>query len=276
VAVSIVTVSQTLGSLGDEIGRDLARSLSYQFADREIILEAAERFGEGVPALEHATEEKPTLWERFAGTRDPYLAYVEAIVWELAARDNVVIVGRGALFSLASVRHALRVRITAPEGFRAKRVENQQGLTHEAAPGVVRQSDRDRAARIKFLYEVDWDSPLLYDLVLNTERVAVTDAVRILHEALRGDRYQPTADSLGEVKDRSITARAKAALLAHPATRDLQLTPICRDRQLSISGRVEREDLRQVAEEVVGGIPGVTGVLNEIVVLPPRVISPGV
>jgi hypothetical protein len=58
--MSIVVVSQTLGSLGDEIGRELARTLSYQFADREIILEAAERFREDVPALQHATEEKPT------------------------------------------------------------------------------------------------------------------------------------------------------------------------------------------------------------------------
>ena len=274
--MSIVVVSQTLGSLGDEIGRELARTLSYQFADREIILEAAERFREGVPVLQHATEEKPTLWERFAGTRDPYLAYVEAIVWEIAARGSVVIVGRGAAFSLASVRHALRVRITAPEDLRTKRVENQQGLTPEAAPGVVRQSDRDRAARIKFLYDVDWDSPLLYDLVFNTEHVAMSDVVRILQEALRSERYQPTTDSLREVKDRSIAAGAKAALLANPATRDLQLTAICRDGQLSISGRVEREELRQVAGEVVGGIPGATGVLNEIVVLSPRIISPGV
>ena len=197
--MSIVVVSQTLGSLGDEIGRELARTLSYQFADREILLEAAERFREGVPVLQHATEEKPTLWERFAGTRDPYRAYVEAIVWEIAARGSVVIVGRGAAFSLASVRHALRVRITAPEDLRTKRVENQQGLTPEAAPGVVRQSDRDRAARIKFLYDVDWDSPLLYDLVFNTEHVTMSDVVRILQEALRSERYQPTTDSLREV-----------------------------------------------------------------------------
>jgi hypothetical protein len=87
---------------------------------------------------------------------------------------------------------------------------------------------------------VDWDSPLLYDLVLNTERVAMTDVVRLLQEALSSDRYQPTTDSLREVKDRSIAAGAKAALLANSATRDLQLTAICRDGQLSISGRVER------------------------------------
>src|SRR4029453_6455477 len=111
---------------GDEIGRELARTLSYQFQDREILLDAAKRFPEGVPVLQHATEEKPTLWERFAGTRDPYLAYVEAIVWEIAARGSVVIVGRGAAFSLASVRHALRGRTTAPEALRPQRAVHTQ------------------------------------------------------------------------------------------------------------------------------------------------------
>jgi hypothetical protein len=38
----------------------------HEFADREIITKAAKRFGEGVLALRHAAEEKPTLWERFA------------------------------------------------------------------------------------------------------------------------------------------------------------------------------------------------------------------
>ena len=42
-AVSIVTISAALGSDGDVVGRALAEELSYTFADREIILKAAER-----------------------------------------------------------------------------------------------------------------------------------------------------------------------------------------------------------------------------------------
>jgi len=91
--MSIVAFSQTLGSLGDEIGRELARVLSWEFADREIIARAAQRFGEGVMELEHVTEEKPTLWERFTDTKRHYLTYVEAIIFEMAARDNVILSG---------------------------------------------------------------------------------------------------------------------------------------------------------------------------------------
>ena len=96
--MSIIAISQTLGSLGDEIGRELARALGWDFADREILLKTADRFGEGLPALQHATDERPTLWERFTGATEPYRTYVEAIIWEMAARDDAVLVGRGAAF----------------------------------------------------------------------------------------------------------------------------------------------------------------------------------
>lgn len=109
--MSIVAI--TLGSLGDQIGRRLAEAFRYEFVDREIILGAAERFGTGAPGLYHVTEERPTLWERFTHAERLYLAYVEAIVWEIAARDSVVIVGRGSAFVLQGIDDALRVRITA-------------------------------------------------------------------------------------------------------------------------------------------------------------------
>ncbi len=41
--MSIVAISETAGSLGNEIGRRLAEMLGWSFADREIIAKAAER-----------------------------------------------------------------------------------------------------------------------------------------------------------------------------------------------------------------------------------------
>jgi len=266
--MGIVAISQTRGSLGDEIGRELARTLSYEFADREIIAQAAKRFGEEVAELEHVTEEKPTLWERFTDTKRHYLAYVEAIIFEMAARDNVILSGRGATIFLQKVRHALRVRITAPERLRAERVEDELGLVTDMAIQLVRQNDRERASRVKFLYNVEWDDPLLYDLVLNTERLARGAAVRVIQEALQDERFQPTPDALTEVKDLSLAAHAKAALLMEPITRPLRLVPTCKNGHLTLRGRVEREELRKAAEEIVGKIPGVTRVLSEIMLLP--------
>ena len=266
--MSIVAISQTLGSLGEEIGHEVARRLSYDFADREIILQAADRFGEGVATMQHWTEEKPTIWERLTETRRRYLGYVEAIVWELAARDNVVLVGRGATFILQGVRHALRVRINAPPSLRARRLEDRLGLTPDTAE-LIRSSDRERAARIRFVYHVEWDEPLHYDLVLNTERIDVEAAARLIETAVGTERFRATPPGLAETRDQSLVARAEAALLVNPVTRDLSLFVICREGHLTVSGRVTREDQRRVAEEVLTHLPGATRVLCEIAVVPP-------
>src|SRR5204863_8741340 len=113
--MSIVAISDTLGSRGDAMGRDLARRLGWQFADREVITKGAEQFGEAVGELHEVTETRPSLWERFTDSKRRYLLYVEATVFEMASRDRVVIVGHGATIMPRDVRHALRVRVTPPE-----------------------------------------------------------------------------------------------------------------------------------------------------------------
>jgi len=211
--MSIVAMSATLGSWGNEIGRELGRRLAYEFADREIIAKAAERFGEGVMDLERVTEGKPRLRERFSDDPHRYVTYIEAVILEMAARDNVVLAGRGAIVLLSKVRHALRVRVTAPEGVRAERVEQSLGLTREAAIDAVRESDRERGARVKSLYHVDWDDPLLYDLVLNTDRLTVERAAALVQEILADERFRTTPDASRALAELNVTAQAKAAQL---------------------------------------------------------------
>ena len=67
--------------------------------------------------------------------------------------------------------------------------------------------------------------------------------------------------------------QARAALLANPVTRTLQLYPTSVDAHLSVSGIVRQEAQRAAAEEVLKSIPGVRGVTSEIVVVP-RSVSP--
>ena len=270
--MGIVAMSQTLGSLGEEIGRAVARTLSYEYVDREIVLRAAAEFGEGVATLEHLTEARPSLWGRLSETRQRYLAYVEAVIWDLAARDNVVLVGRGATFVLQSVPHVLRVRVSAPAAIRARRLESRQGLTPDAAE-VVRHSDRERAARIRFLYNVAWDEPAHYDLVLSTERLDEESGAALILDALRAPRLCATPEALAEVRDRSLLARAQAALLANPVTRGIELFLQCSDGHLSVSGRVTRDDQRRATEATIALLPGATRISCEIAVVPPLFMS---
>jgi len=264
--MSIVAISETVGSGGTEIGRALAGALGWEFADREIITKAAESFGEGVMDVRHAIEEKPTLWDRFRHSQRRYMTYVEAIVLEMAARDRVVLVGRASTVILGDVPHALRVRVIAPEPVRAERLEREQGLTAEAARDYVRDADRDLAARVRFLYHLDWDEPLLYDLVVNTARTSVARAVAVLRERLLDERLAPVEASRQALRDRSLSALARAALLANPATRPRVIGVSVADGAVELTGRVETEAERRTAEEAVARIPGVARVRNELVV----------
>jgi len=164
--MSVVAISENMGSLGVEIGHAVAASLGYQFAERDIISKAADRFGEDAGRLSHAVEERPTLVDRLSTTQRRFSQYVEATVQEMAARDDIVLVGLASTIILARTPHTLRARVTASEGRRAERVVQALGLDSADALDRVRQSDRERAGRVWFLYHVDLENPLLYDLVI--------------------------------------------------------------------------------------------------------------
>jgi cytidylate kinase len=266
--MSIVAISETAGSLGNEIGRRLAERLGYRFADREIISKASERFGETVTDLRHGAEEKPTLWERLTDTQHRYKVFVEAIILEMAGGDNVVLAGLASAIVLRPVSHALRVRANAPERLRADRVQQQQGLTREAALDHVRQTDHERAARVKFLYHVNVDDLFLYDVVVNTERLTADEGARLLQETLQQPRFQTSADSQRQLTDLGIVAAARAAFRASPMIDPHRVFVSANGGYVSLSGAVDGEEGRQLAQEIVEKIPGVSGVLNEIIAVP--------
>jgi len=265
--MGIVALSTTLGSLGDEIGRKVAHALGCEFADREIIAKAAERYGESLLDLAHVTEEKPTLWERIAHTQRRYLTAVEAIVLELAESGHAVLSGRGATLLLAKLPQVLRVRITAPEHVRAQRIQQQQGLTLEAAAQFVADTDRERAARIRFLYQADWSDPLLYDLLINTERLSVERGAGLILNVLDDRRFQSGPEDRQTVTDLRIVAGAKEALLRNPETQACKLFTASKAGHVILTGMVDRDDQRRAAEQTVAAVPGVTGILNDIAVV---------
>ena len=255
--MSVVAISENLGSLGIEIGHALAASLGYQFAERDIISKAADRFGADVARLSHAVEERPTLVDRLSTAQRRFAQYVEATVQELAARDDIVLVGLASTIILAGMPHTLRVRITAPEGRRAERVAQAQGLDPTAALDFVRQSDRERGGRVWFLYHVDLENPLLYDLVINTARLEAEEGARLVQQASQHPRFRSTEASRLTMRDLSLVAQARGVLVADPVTCSRSISVDCTDGVVSLGGRVEEWPVRRAAEQALGKVPGI-------------------
>jgi cytidylate kinase len=267
--MSIVAISETTGSLGIEMGRRVAERLAYRFADREIIAKAAEQFGAELSALRRGTEGKPTFWERLTDSQHRYRAYIDSVILEMAAGDDVVLTGMAAAVVLRQVPHALRVRANAAERVRAERVEQQQGLTREAALDHVRHADHERASRMKFLYRINVDDYLLYDIVLNTERMTADEGARVIQETLKEQRFQTTPAWRRQLVDISIVTRAKATFMTSPVFDPQRVAVSATGGCASLSGTVDPDEESLLVQATVEKIPGVTRVVNGIVVTPP-------
>jgi cytidylate kinase len=61
------------------------------------------------------------------------------------------------------------VRITAPREVRVRRIMARDRLDEKAAAAKVRAYDRETAARVEYLFGLDWTQAGHYDVVLNTQ-----------------------------------------------------------------------------------------------------------
>ena len=105
------------------------------------------------------------------------------VVEELAGQGNVVIAAHGASFVLAGVPDVLRIHITASPEVRAERVSASTGLHQKEGVKSIRDSDRSRTDYLSRFYAVESEQPTHYDIVLNTDRLTITDAAEIVIRA---------------------------------------------------------------------------------------------
>ena len=129
----------------------------------------------------------PTL-RPMSTAMDDYVRMVGMVIRDLAREGGVIIVGRGSQVLLKDHPTALHVQIIAPFWRRVKKVREREGLERRAAVSRARTSDRARADYLRRYHNVHWLDPQLYDLVINTAKVSVEVAVRLIVEASRALR----------------------------------------------------------------------------------------
>src|SRR6266487_2874895 len=149
--MAIVTISHEMGSGGAELGMALASHLSYRHVDHDVILDRARTYGLAEDRLAHLEEDKPSLFERFDTETRRYIMVIQTVLFELAAEDGVVLMGRGGQWLLRGIPHVLRVRVIAPFEARVKRwIKRTAAMTGEtptqrAAADFVRRDDTDKS-----------------------------------------------------------------------------------------------------------------------------------
>ena len=103
---------------------------------------------------------------------------------------RTVIRGRGSQFILKDYPGALHILVVAPFKVRLKRVMQNFQLNQENAKREIDHFDKSSREFIKRYFKAEWEDPVHYDIVVNTERFSFPAAASIVVDATLS-RAQP-------------------------------------------------------------------------------------
>ncbi len=187
--MAAITVSRQLGSLGFEVAQTAADLLGFRLVWRDVINQAARISGSPEAALAVIDDLGLLGICPSPEACQAYRQAVQQIMQELADQGNVVIIGRAGQMILSGWLEVLHVQVIAPRPLRIERVAARQEISPESAMAQVEASDRRRRNYIKRFYNVQWDDPNLYDLVINTAHLAPTAAAQLIAYSLTNPTF---------------------------------------------------------------------------------------
>ncbi len=262
--MGIIAISRGSFSGGEALARGVAEQLGYRCVSREVILEAGWAYGQPAEKLLSAMEKRPSLWERAIGRRRTYLTYVQAALCEHAQGGNLVYHGYLGHMLLPGVSHVLRVRVIADMEYRIRAAMQQQRLGREAARQYIERVDKERRQWTQFLYDVDWNDPRLYDLVVNLSRIPLPAACPLVIQVMRSEAFQPTAASVRAMQDLVLSSRVAAELARDPRTASAHLQVRTDGGVVIVTGTTQSPALRDAVPSVARHAQGVRDFRNEV------------
>lgn len=267
--MTIISISRQIGSLGDEIARLTAEKLGYQHIGKSQISEVLSKYGFSAADVAKYDEKKPSLLQNLSKQKNLYAHFIRTAIYELAAKENIVIVGRGAQVILKDIAGALKVRIIAPYQTRVKRLVENLGYDERDARWNIRQSDRDSSGYISTYFDADWDDGDLYDLVINTRTMTMKTSIEMITSAAASDECKISPQVPGTLMDLALTHKVKAVLMEVAGMEDVTLD--VQEAAVNLSGTAMSAAKKAECEKVVSRVNGVTKVINQINVLPENV-----
>jgi cytidylate kinase len=261
----VIALTQEMGSLAKDVALQLAEALNIDVMNNEVVDHVAEKMDLHRSAIHRLREGKAGLMERLTTDKKIVAVYSAKQVFELANRGNIVLRGWGATCLLRPVPHVPCIRIT--RSFQ-KRVEwvmaNLETDDAEFAEEEIRRSDEAHASRMHHQFGVTWGDPLLYDLVLNMDRISVESCVKQIRLLLGRPEFKETEASRAVLADLTLEARIRSALKDNDATRDTHVTIACRGGHVALHGIVVNAEERTATEQIVQAVPGAASLDNQL------------
>jgi len=212
--MAMITLSRQAGSGGDEIAGRVCDLLGYRYFDKQMMIEAAAAAGLCEAEVVDFSEDHYKVQDflsRLLRSRPRTVRQVliredtHKLIDTLTAHEldearcvdliryaiisayeqgDMVIVGRGGQAVLRNKPGVLHVRVIAPVEKRVAVRAAREGLSLKEAQKKIADADKAHVDFVKNFFDVDNRDPLLYDLVINTEKISITAAADLILLAL--------------------------------------------------------------------------------------------
>ena len=199
-SIKIITVSRQFGSGGRTIAKELAAKLGYDYYDKEIIEQVAEKTGFSKDVVASKGEEAPgksifsygfeaqaTPGIMNGMTMNDYIWSVQRkVIKDIADSGKpCVIVGRSADFILKDYDSILNVYICADTKFCAERIVKLYGESDKKPEKRLEEKDKKRAANHKHFTDLEWGYAPNYDICLNSGVLGIDKCVEIIEDLVK-------------------------------------------------------------------------------------------
>ena len=261
----VIAMTQEMATLGKDVALGVCEALGLQQVRHEVGDVVAGRMHVKKSLIRRIREGKASRIEKWAADEKTISIFTAEEVYDLAVNGNVLIRGWGGTLLLRDVPHIPRIRVCAPLQVRIKRLmERLETDDEELARREIEVDDAARASRMEQHFDVRWGDPTLYDLTLNTERMPIAQCVEQVVALVKSPAFRETPESRQYLSDLALRARVRAALRADEHTEGIVVDIEASRGEIVLRGIVVDDHEKRACEEVVGAVPGVTRVRNEL------------
>lgn len=264
----VIALTQGMGSLAQDVAEQLAREMGLATLQHEVAERVARKMNVPKSLISRLRAGKAGPIERFTADQESIAVYTHEEVLTAAAAGNVVLRGWGATLLLRSVPHVPCIRIMRPFAKRVQWLMAELGTDDvELAESEIRRSDDSNASRMHEQFGVNWGDPVLFDLVLNTDRLSVDTCVAQIRALVARPEFAETPASRALLRGLALSARVRAALKANEETEEVDVTIDSVEGQVTLRGIVLKASERDATEAVAKATPGVAAVDNQLRVM---------
>jgi cytidylate kinase len=222
----------------------------------EDLVNDVNKHGEIAARVLEKLAEAASAYDQFSELRWPYMVLMRKALLEEIRNDDVVYHGYSSHLLLPAFRHFVRVRIEAPLEMRVTMTMQRLACNEEKAREYIIEADDHRIKWARFMYAHDIRNAMLYDLIVNLDRITLEAACGILECIMAEEDFQASLESRAEVERLYLATKIEESLVTDTRTATLEISAEVQNDGIHLIGPYIEDSELATIMEIVQAVSG--------------------